>query len=120
MENSDKNSDSGNGTKSSSDKSRPHQQTNNVEQMLKATRFSCTKVEAGFPAEAARAGFGKSGSAPKKSGSPPKKSGSSPKKSGSFSGRTKFEQLTVDGNIKLARRGIMKPSKEYVCTDDDI
>ena len=106
MENSDKNSDSGNSTKSSSDKSSPHQQTNNVEQMLKATRFSCTKVEAGSPTKAARAGFGKSGS--------------SPKKSGSFSGRTKFEQLTVDGNIKLARRGIMKPSKEYVCTDDSI
>ena len=118
MENSDKNSASapphaagfGNGTKSSSDKSSPHQQTNNVEQMLKATRFSCTKVEAGSPAEAARAGFRKS----------PKKSGSSPKKSGSFSGRTKFEQLAVGGNIKLARRGIMKPSKEYVFTDGDI
>ena len=105
MENSDKNSASGphacglgrktasaNSTKSSSDK-----QSNNVEQMLKATRFSCTKVEAGYPA-AARAGFGKSGS---------------------FSGRTKLEQLAVGGNVKV-RRGIMKPSKDYVCCDDDI
>ena len=104
MENSDKNSASGphacglgrktasaNGTKSSSNK-----QPNNVEQMLKATRFSCTKVEAGYPA-AARAGFGKSGS---------------------FSGQTKFEELAVGGNNKT-RRGIIKPSKEYVCFDDD-
>ena len=78
--------------KSPSDKT-DSQQTNNAKTMKKETRFSCTRVEA-FPAAA---GFGKSGS---------------------FSGRTKFEELAVGGNNKT-RRGIIKPSKEYVCFDDD-
>ena len=77
--------------KSPSTKNDP-QQTNNVKTMKKETRFSCTNVET-FPP----AGFGKSGS---------------------FSGRTKFEELTVGGKTKT-RRGIIKPSKEYVRIDDD-
>jgi len=68
------------------------EQTNNVKTMKKETRFSCTKVET-FP----HAGFGKSGS---------------------FSGRAKFEELPVGGNTRT-RRGIIKPSKEYVRFDDD-
>ena len=100
VEDSEKNFSSGFGRKTTTIQSKKKslsnkndsQQTNNVKTMKKETRFSCTKVDT-FPPT----GFGKSGS---------------------FSGRTKFEELAVGGNTKT-RRGIIKPSKEYVRLDDD-